>query len=825
MPEGDRPRVSVIVCVDGFAPSPAATISSCLSQAGVDLELLVVHDGTAEQHVESIRELSDPRVRILAHPAQGRARSLDLAVGLSSGEWLKALMPDEILLPGALARELRAAESAPGVVGVLAPNAPEQERDSSCYPSEEGVRGASRSLIRALLSADSLSGGGALLRRSAVRRVGAFDPTLRFAHHLDLWLRLLAHGAMLLESEPAIRSPRREVGNGESEATRRERAHAFVHALASLAIEDWFPELRGLPGPLERRQALIDLAVLLLGSELDEALPFAVELASRGVELGASFPPGRERARLEAVAPALFQHAPTAVTVPASLTQRSRANEPWLRIALEVRSLDRGGLENAVADLATGLRARGIEPIVVCTERGGARTADLQRAGIEVVVLDGPDRAAELAAFLESRDVHLVNAHFSTLGTALAAGLGIPVVVTLHNAYAWVGASVVDEMRRLDPLVDGYTAVSGFVADFCARRFAIARERIAVIPNAFRPPDTAVPMDRAAARAELGIPPDAELVLQIGRIDPIKCQLALVDAVEALRATRPRLVAWLVGGTGDAAYRDRVEERIARAGLGERIVLLGERSDVPRLLAAADLLAMPSVLEGLSLSVLEALAAGIPAVLTRTGDAEFLLGEKSEILPGELIDGPAVDPSFIDGESLVRVAELEHPPHAEALSAAIARVLDDLPRRSSRARVRAEELAGRLAPDEIWKEYAAVLGRSAVGGALRRAGARSDEAAALRVEIARRSEESESLRAIVAAEAESLAQAFAAPRARERALRGALSLAHDLAATQRELGATLGVMNRTLDKLRLGHRVRGALRSLIVRARGGASPH
>src|SRR5690606_33357636 len=212
-------------------------------------------------------------------------------------------------------------------------------------------------------------------------------------------------------------------------------------------------------------------------------------------------------------------HAPapgvaSAVAAPARPDAQDAATG-GLRIALEVATLDRGGLETVVHDLALALRDAGHVPTVLCTEGGGARAEQLRARGVEVVVLRGPDREAELARVLATRGVELVNAHFSTFGSRVAARLGIPVVSTLHNAYAWLGAGVLDAIRATDEVIDGYVAVSQSVAEFCAERFALERERIVVIRNCVTP-RPASSEDRSAARRALGIGDDAQLLVQVG---------------------------------------------------------------------------------------------------------------------------------------------------------------------------------------------------------------------------------------------------------------------------------------------------------------------
>src|SRR5215472_7019729 len=134
---------------------------------------------------------------------------------------------------------------------------------------------------------------------------------------------------------------------------------------------------------------------------------------------------------------------------------------------------------------------------------------------------------------------------------------------------------------------------------------------------------------------------------------------------------------------------------------------------------------MPSVVEGLSLAVLEALDAGLPCVLTRVGDAEFLLGEQASVegqAPGILIDGPAIDPHAANWMTLRELAGVDHPPHAARLAQALDAVLDDLPRFRAGAAARAAEVAEELDVRTMCRRpaspYLAVAARAASRRAL-----------------------------------------------------------------------------------------------------------
>jgi glycosyltransferase involved in cell wall biosynthesis len=647
------------------------------------------------------------------------------------------------------------------------------------------------------------------VRRAALVAAGGIDTTLRIAWALDLWLRLLPGRAVgfLTEGLVAAAGDRATAGE-EAASAHAEATYARARALCRIEPAAWF----GTRDEVALARSCRELAARVV-EHGDAALrPYALELARRSGAAGA-----------ERMPEVLLDFSPGLAGARGG--SRSRAGRPPspadtapLEVALEVTSLGLGGLERLVADLALGLRREGIATAVVCTERGGSEADRLVREGVEVEVLGGEDPAGELASWLERRDVRVLHAHFSHLGTPVAAALGIPVVSTLHNAYAWVGADFASGVRSVDPLVSAYTAVSGSVADFCARRFRIDRGRIRVIRNSLPYDHRGDVVDRASARAALGVPPDAELVVQVARIDPIKCQLALVDAVAAIARERPRLHAWVVGAEGDAPYAARVRERIRDAGLAGRVALLGERSDVRAILAAADCFTLPSVLEGLSLAAIEALYAGLPLVLTRTGDAAFLLGEGERApLAGALVDGPPIDPIAIDGAALTALAAVPHPPHAAALAAALAAVLDDLPARRAAARARREELAAALAPERMIAEYARLLRRTAAAGGgriLASLRAERDSLAAAHSSAARATG---ALRRSSLEHARALAIAAAGGAELRSAEWSVGHVASELLLTRASLERGEVAATRALERLRLTRRARLALEHLYRR--------
>ncbi|MCD2178049.1 glycosyltransferase family 4 protein [Rhizobium sp. C1] len=160
---------------------------------------------------------------------------------------------------------------------------------------------------------------------------------------------------------------------------------------------------------------------------------------------------------------------------------------------------------------------------------------------------------------------------------------------------------------------DQVVAVSKLGAQNYRRRFGDSVP-VEIVPNGidvvrFRA------VDRMAARAAFGIAPETRIILQVGRLSVVKQQdLSIRALADYLKMNNAEL--WLAGLTEEPQYETKLRQMVAENGLSTKVKFLGSRADVPELLAAADLYLMPSLAEAHSIAVIEALASGIPVVLS-----------------------------------------------------------------------------------------------------------------------------------------------------------------------------------------------------------------
>src|SRR5205807_1014306 len=145
-----------------------------------------------------------------------------------------------------------------------------------------------------------------------------------------------------------------------------------------------------------------------------------------------------------------------------------------------------------------------------------------------------------------------------------------------------------------------------------------------VIANAALFPfqNTAAPVDRRLLRRALGLDEHAFLVCAVGRLSPEKGHRYLLRAVPSLLCRTPRLRILLLGKGGE---RRRLEDEATRLGVQDHVVFAGFKDDVRPWIQACDLLVNPSLSEGVPNVVLEAMALGIPVIVTRVGGVPDLV--------------------------------------------------------------------------------------------------------------------------------------------------------------------------------------------------------
>lgn len=353
-----------------------------------------------------------------------------------------------------------------------------------------------------------------------------------------------------------------------------------------------------------------------------------------------------------------------------------------MRIAQILDTLDVGGAQKMQIFLAQSLQPLGIELTVVNLNDAfePALVDQLKSLGVRVVSfpfhrLFSPVSFFQLVKFLRHEKFDLVHGYltYSNIIAPLASHLcGIPVIASLrsakysHHRYAF--------RKQLEDFSLQHLAHRVMANGIAVGEFARSRSGstpVDVIVNAVDILPPLLENERNAIRHELVGDAPGPLILSVGRLTAAKGFYDLLDAFKIIHVTHPNAQLVIAGGGN---LKNDLDSRIQELNLQHNIFLLGSRNDIPRLMSAADAYVNSSHWEGTPVSVLEAMAAGLPIVATTVGENPFLLQGNVGIL---------VPPSQPEKLSAAIISLLDSPQKRTELGqAALARIQETYGRRA-----------------------------------------------------------------------------------------------------------------------------------------------
>ena len=334
-----------------------------------------------------------------------------------------------------------------------------------------------------------------------------------------------------------------------------------------------------------------------------------------------------------------------------------------IRVLQLITSLDRGGAENHLLALLTHADRSAFDFEVGILRGEGELLPTFLQAGLPVHLLKArtrfdPFALRRLVALLRRGNYDIVHSHlfradvYAALAVARLGERAPLLVSTRHNddrffLNPFIGLVHYGVSARQDLII----AISDHIARFTVSRGVRDPARVRRVYHGLEPTVTqALERDGQRIRQDLGIQPDDFLIGNVGRLALQKGQRHLIGAMPLLLERVPRAHAVIAGG-GD--LEEYLRDLSLEVGVADRVHVLGPRRDVPALMHAIDVFAMPSIWEGFGLVLLEAMAAGRPIVASRVAT-----------IPEVVVDGetgllvPAGDPVALADA----LAELAHDP-------------------------------------------------------------------------------------------------------------------------------------------------------------------
>lgn len=310
-----------------------------------------------------------------------------------------------------------------------------------------------------------------------------------------------------------------------------------------------------------------------------------------------------------------------------------------------------GGLENGIVNLINHMPPERYRHAVISLTDIAGIADRITRSDVELFSLHKPEgqtarifpKFYRLLWQLRPAIVHTNNlAALETVLPAMLAGIGVRV----HSEHGWDVGDLNGEntkfrlIRRLyKPFVTQYITVSNHLTGYLRTQIKVPESRLAHIYNAV---DTTTFRPRAGARDDSILPPAFRggkwIVGTVGRLQAVKNQIALIRAFARQLARNPHAMdAWRLIIVGDGPLRAELEAAALQAGIRDHVWFAGERSDVAELFRAMDCFALPSLAEGISYTLLEAMASGLPVVATHVGgNGEIVInGSNGTLCPSD----------------------------------------------------------------------------------------------------------------------------------------------------------------------------------------------
>lgn len=316
-------------------------------------------------------------------------------------------------------------------------------------------------------------------------------------------------------------------------------------------------------------------------------------------------------------------------------------------VAHLIYRLDFGGLETLVVDCINRMPADKYRHAIICLTDYTDFANKITKPGVEIIALHkrpglAPGTHADIWKLLRKlRPTVLHTYNLAAIEYSVAAMLaGVPVRVHAEH-----GREASDPegknpkhnlLRRLMiPFVDVFVPVSGDLQRWLTRAIGVPQKKNLLVNNGV---DTArfVPASTGIAPQTHPFANDCFVIGTVGRIQDVKNQRALVDAfvhlLESMPSERARLRLAIVG---DGPLMSAIRERIAAAGVADLVWLPGARTDIAEIMQGFSVFALPSIAEGTPVTILEAMATGLPIVATRVGGIPEVVvdGETGTLVP------------------------------------------------------------------------------------------------------------------------------------------------------------------------------------------------
>ena len=644
-------------------------IDSVLQQTRPVNEIIVVDDGSTDRGYELVvaRLSHDPRARICRQKNAGAHVALNRGISTAHSKYISVLNSDDCLSPDKIARAERLYEEHPtlelifGQVRLI----DELGRLVSDGPTVDWLRRAHDyydrcgNLQLSLLHENfAVTTSNMVFTKETWRVNGGFQP-LRYCHDLDFLMAIGRSNGLYYDRAEHI-SYRTHSSNTIKEAIQHVRLEIAAvmtntlfesgHSLAPARAAP--PQLAAL-AELIRTKGLADLSLMMAairGRCANRSEFYSEVLNGEQRDLFLRVLAGDE-IRACATQPRSRPGGDESSAPFGTETRRARLS-PTLAVAIEVGSFDKGGLEKVVLDSAIVFRERGMTPIIVSAGHVGHLGRVAAAHGVEVLQLPRSGRSVFYRELMKVRHIRLTMSHFSRAGYPIFKELGIPNITFIHNVYAMLAGTALENFKADDEHVTAYISVSQKATRYASFKLGISPKKIVTIPNGLILEEHRLRDEVAGAmdRSQFGLQEDHYVFLNVASYNLHKAHYLMAQALELASKRNENIRLLCVGNEVFPPHVQQLREHIRKKGLEDFMIMPGYFPDVAPLHKMADAFMLPSFIEGWSIAMNEAMYYSKPLILSDTGGASEVIRDEDIgiIVPNEYGDVLNLDSKLLD---------------------------------------------------------------------------------------------------------------------------------------------------------------------------------
>lgn len=663
-------NVSVVIPLYNHANYIEEAIDSVFAQTLSVAEIIIVDDGSKDESYSKAKKYLAKKQKglVITQQNAGAHAALNRGIKLSKSEFIAVLNSDDKFKPNKIERcaQVLAANSR---IDMIFGNVALIDQHSSAVtdgPTVDWLRRCrafleiSRELDLSLFNENfAVTTSNMFFSRQLWRKNKGFQ-ALRYCHDLDFVFETFKKGNIFFDSEVEHVDYRVHPNN-----TIKENLSSIRAEIACVLTEGL---ISGIPGK-EIKQ--IDARWLdlfdksLRGKDLSHLLVFLMSKRSQLKDRQSFYDWAMNNSDNNRLLKSYIDgnlntdtETRTGEYLPAKSIYAASANEDHTSapkigtVLVELSRFDRGGLEKVVLDTSLVLKKKGIEVVIVSCGPVGHLGEIAVAGGIQVYQLPDQDIEGFYCGLLTKHNITVAMSHFSRVGYPFFSKLNIPNVTFIHNVYAMLGGAALDYFIADDPFVHTYISVSPKATEYAVARLKVSPQKIITIPNGLIIEEhnakylTADPI----SRGELGIKEDDYVFLNVASYNLHKNHYLMAAAMRLILAKTRKIKIVCIGNTIIPHHFKEFMKHLSSNELSSNIILPGYFEDVAPFYKMADAFLLPSLIEGWSIAMNEAMYFEKPLLMTDTGGASEVI-EDSDIgilIPNEYGEAKNLDSVLLD---------------------------------------------------------------------------------------------------------------------------------------------------------------------------------